>query len=540
MAIKVEPDASLAVREAITFNFRGRHQGIYRVIPVRYPRGGLEFAMRLDDVRVLDEAFRPLTTEVSSSGRYVRIKAWVPGAVDTTRTLTVAYRVRRGLFTVDDHEELYWNVTGDEWDVPIGRAEAVVMGPPGASLDQVRAIAYTGYRGSAGTDYVEERSVDVLTFRTTRPLQPRQGLTIAVAWPPGVVGRPPAWRRAGWFVHDNWPLTLPGLAVALGLLAWRWYGRDPDTSLSVKPEYAPPGDLAPAEAGVLLSERAQPRDVVATVVDLAVRGYLHIEPVTRADQETDYLFRRLKPVVGDPSLRPFELFLLARLFDTDWRLNMRLLSEVRRDYDNVFPPIRDAIYRSAVKRRLFPTSPDAVRRIWLGLGITILVAGAAAYAAPPLWVGQGRGVLGLGLALSGAAIAALAPFMPRRTWEGARAVVRVRGFQDFLERVERDRLARMPHDTLHRWLPWAIALGVTERWIWKFEGLAVDDPSWYDGDGAFTLGGYQRAIAGLSRRTEEAILTSRRGGGAGGWSGGSGMSGGSSGGGMGGGGGGTF
>jgi uncharacterized membrane protein YgcG len=130
--------------------------------------------------------------------------------------------------------------------------------------------------------------------------------------------------------------------------------------------------------------------------------------------------------------------------------------------------------------------------------------------------------------------------MPRKTWEGARATVRVRGFQDFLERAEKDRLQRMPPDTLHRWLPWAIALGVTERWIWRFEGVEVDKPAWYRGDDGFSLAGYQRALGTFSRQAQEAFLTTRRSAGGGGWSGGSGLSGGSSGGGLGGGGGGTF
>ena len=540
VSIGVQPDGSLDVRETIEIQFRGAHQGVFRAIPVRYPRAGFEFALRLDRVQVLDEAFRPLKTDVSHSGRYVRIKAWVPGAVNTTRTVTVAYRVRRGLFTVDDHEELYWNVTGDEWDVPIRHAEAVVIGPAGGAGDDARAIAYTGYRGIAGTDYVEERLGNVLTFRTTRPLRPREGLTIAVSWPAGAVGRPAAWRSAAWFVQDNWPLGLPALALALGFCAWRWYGRDPGPRRSIKPEYAPPGDLAPAEAGVLVSERADASDVIATLVDLAVRGYMRIEPVTRADGEPDFLFRRLKPILGDPDIRPFELFVLAKVFDTDWRLNLRLLSEIRQDYDNVFPPIRDELYRSMVKRRLFPSSPEAVRRMWLGLGIAVLAAGGIAYMLPPAWAPYRSGTLALGLGLSGLVIVALSSVMPRKTWDGARAMGHVRGFREFLERAEKDRLERMPPDVLHRWLPWAIALGVTERWIARFDGLAVDAPAWYAAGDGFSIGGYQRAVSRFSERAAEAITTTRRGG-SGDWPGGSrDRSGGSSGGGFGGGGGGTF
>jgi uncharacterized membrane protein YgcG len=540
VTVDVRRDASLAVQEAITVDFRGPHQGLYRVIPIRYSRGGFDFALRVDHVQVLDEESRPLRTEVSYSGRYVRIKAWVPGPGDARRTVRLLYRVRRGLFSVDDHEELYWNATGDEWDVPIAHAEATVISPSAIPLDQIRSVAYTGYRGTAGTDYQEERSGRVLSFRTTRPLRPREGLTVAVAWPAGSIGRPPAWRSAAWFLQDNWPVGLPVLTLVLGLLAWRRYGRDPMTGLSIKPEYQPPADLSPAEAGALVSERAHPSDVVATLVDLAVRGYMQIEPVTRADDEPDFLFRRLRPILGDPEIRPFELFVLAKIFDTDWTLNMRLLSEVRRDYDNVFPPVRDELYRTMVRRRLFPVSPEHVRGIWRALGLLALAAGGLLYVWPPDWAAGRAGVVGLGVGLSGIVIAAFSPFMPRRTWDGARATARVRGFQEFLERVEKDRLERMPHDTLHRWLGWAIALGITERWIWKFEGLPVDKPTWYRGPDGFSLGDYHRAVRSFSQRTEEAILTTRRDGGAGGWSGGSGMSRGSSGGGLGGGGGGAF
>jgi len=99
-----------------------------------------------------------------------------------------------------------------------------------------------------------------------------------------------------------------------------------------------------------------------------VRGYLAIEPITTAFGEPDFMFKRLKPVAGDPELRPFELFVLAKIFGGDWELNMRLLSEVRRDYENVFPPIRDQLYRMMVQDGLFPASPGVVRKGWMIAG----------------------------------------------------------------------------------------------------------------------------------------------------------------------------
>jgi hypothetical protein len=436
----------------------------------------------------------------------VKIKAWVPGARDATRTVSILYRVRRGLASVDEHDELYWNVTGDEWAVPIREAEAVVSLPASLPPESVHALAFTGPRGAAGEAWSLERAGRSLTFRTTRPLRPREGLTVAVAWPPGHVHRS-LWREARWFLGDNWPLGLPVVVLAVAFVLWRAWGRDPGLDRSVKPEYAPPTGLTPAEAGALIDERAEPRDVSATLLDLAVRGHLRVEEAGEP-AGSDFRFHRLPSPEGGHRLRRHERLLLDRIFAGGAAEHARL-SDVRRDYDAVFPPVRDAVYEGMVADGLFPASPERVR---------------------------GRAVTSaLGLGLSGLVVLGFARVMPRKSWRGVQMLVHVRGFQEFLERAEKDRLARLPKDALHRWLPWAVALGVSERWILGFEGLEVDPPAWYTGREPFTLAGYDASVSRLARQIEQAFATTRRSGGAG-----SGFSGGSSGGGLGGGGGGTF
>ena len=536
VTLEVEANATLRVREAITFEFHGAHQGIFRTIPVRYERRGLEFALRVDDIHASDENVKPLTTEVARLGRAIRIKVFVPGAPDTTRTVVITYRVRRALIEVDDHEELYWNVTGTEWEVPIRQVEAVVSSPPWIPLDRVTTLAYTGPRGIAGTDYTEERADSFLTFRTTRPLRPREGLTIAVGWPPGAIRGPGVIQRAWWFVGDNWPLGLPLLALGGVLLVWRLYGRDPGGARVVKPEYRPPDALMPATGGALVAERAQPRDVVATLVDLAVRGFIRIEAL---DDGADYVIHRTKPLFEDPGLRPLERALLGRFFGSDGTLPARRLSEVRRDYDNVFPPMRDEIYRTMVRDGLFPSSPESVRALWLfgglvilGVGLFVLTGGAGRFVASPV-------LLGAGISLAGLVVALLSPLMPRKTFHGAQVLAQVKGFREFLERTSQDELRRMPRDTMHKWLAWAIALGVSERWIHAFDGLTVSDAGWMTHRGDFDVRRFERDLSRFGSSVEEALATSRRGT-RDTWSGGGGMSRGSSGGGMGGGGGSTF
>src|SRR5437899_2355083 len=243
-SLVVDADGSLVVREDITFEFRGTHQGIVRRIPLRYTRDGLEFPLHLSGLGVYDEASQPLRTELSYPARYVAVKAWVPGAVDTTKTVSVVYYVRRGIMKYDDHDELYWNATGNEWNVPIGRAEVFVTVPPGVADAEMRTFAYTGAPGATGQDYAVDRVQTYWRLRTTRALRPREGLTVVVGSPPGRVAHPSELRQALWLVTDHWPLGLPALALVWGAFVWWAFGRDPASNRSVRPEYEPTRDLS--------------------------------------------------------------------------------------------------------------------------------------------------------------------------------------------------------------------------------------------------------------------------------------------------------
>jgi uncharacterized membrane protein YgcG len=535
VSLEVRPDASLVVQEHLTIQFQGHHQGVFRLIPVRELRHGLAQDLRVDDVYVLDDAHAPLRTEVTYPGRYVRIAAWVPGASDTTKTVRVLYRVRQALLAFADHDELYWNVTGDEWSVPIEQAEVRLTLPPGLATDAVRTLAFTGPRGATGADYEEEREAGEITFRTRRPLGPREGLTIVVGWPPGAVRHPAAWQRAWWAVVDNWPLLLPLLTLAGMGLVWRAYGRDPAANRSIKPEYGPPGELTPAEAGTLIDERAEPSDVVAALVDLGVRGYIAVEPVG----DGDFRFRRMRSLHDDPQLSPLEVFVLQKVFGEELTLSERHLSELHHNADHVFEPIRDAIYRAMVARRAFPRSPFWIRQGWGALGIAMIFVGGALFVGLEPFAGL-RWSLAAGVFASGLIVLGIGQVMPRRTWRGVRLVVHLRGFQEFLERAEKDRLERLPPDTLHRWLPWAIALGVSEQWIHRFQGLPVDAPSWYRVRQPFTLSSYRDDLQRFGRGVQKVLAAGRSDGSGRAGGGRSGFSSGSSGGGRGGGGGGTF
>ncbi len=544
--LQVTREADLLVHETIAFAFRGSHQGIFRTIPLRYERHGFNYDLRLDAIQVLDDRGNPLRSEISYPGRYVKIKAWVPGAQDATRTVTIRYRVRRALLAFDDHDELYWNVTGNEWSVPIRTAEASVALPASVPMESAQTVAYTGPLGAVGRDYTLERVENFLVFQTSRPLRIGEGLTVVVGWPSGHVRFPSRIQEVAWFLLDQRWFALPLVVLAGCLLAWRGLGRDPLGSRSIKPEYDPPPGLRAGEVGTLVDEIAHPRDVVATVVDLAVRGHLTIERVTTALDETDYLFKLTRPWLGDPDIAPFEVIVLAQVFGRGGATPLKLLSEVRQDSKAIFPPIRDQLYRDLVEKRYFLASPQSVRRFWRAIGGSLLAAPLillfASLQSGLDWLTASLSPSMLvAFAASGLVVLAFARVMPRKTLRGAQAKLHILGFQEFLERAEKDRLTRLGPDALHKWLPHAIALGVEEAWISRFNGITVSTPAWYESDRPFTLSGYSREVRNFGRDVQVAWLSARRGSEGSTASGGdSGFSGGSSGGGFGGGGGGTF
>jgi hypothetical protein len=524
--LAVEPDASLWVKEEIAVRFRGAHRGVFRRIPLRARRPGVDHRLRIEDVRAADAADAPLKTEISSDDTSLTIKAWVPDARDTTRRVTFTYRVHRTVRGFEDHDELYWNATGTEWGVPIRRAEASIILPASVPDDGVRAAAYTGPFGAVGKEYEVRRSERVLSVETTRALRPGEGLTVVVVWPTGHVREPGWFRELTWLLGDWRAGALPLAALIGCLLVWWRTGRDPVHPHVVKPEYEPPSRLGAGEIGTIVDETVHGRDVVAALVELAVRGFIRIERVSG-----DFRLTALKPWAGDASVKPYETAILGQVFASGTPGEHHLLSELRRDDGAVIGPLRTRLYKDLTAAGYFFGSPETVRLAWRFVGGGIALAGGALL--PP-------GIITLktfvALAAAGIIVIAFARAMPRRTLRGALARRHILGFQEFLQRAEKDHLRRLAPDTLHRFLPHAIALGVEEAWIAGFAGLPVAAPSWYDSTDGFTVGGYGSEICALRDEVTSAWSTSPRGSG----DSDGGSSGGSSGGGDGGGGGGTF
>lgn len=539
-AITVERGGTVDVTETITVDFSGSWNGLYRTIPVKYrtPQG-FSWTLRLEDIRATDQAGTPLRVEQSRERHYLKLKMWVPGAVNATRTIVLHYRAANGLRFFEEHDELYWNITGDEWDVPIEAVSARIELP--TTVTGVRAIAFDGAYGSTAQNAIVLVDGSTIRVDMPRPLGFHEGVTAVVGWDKGAVAAPTALDRADNFLAANWPLGVP-LLVFLGMyLLWNRVGRDPEARpMAVR--YDPPKDLTPAEAGTLLDERVDMRDVTATVVDLAVQGHLRIEEKEEKHlfgliKTQDYLFHRQDPPAGARPLERHEQYVLDGLFEHGAR--QVALSDLENEFYTHLPRIKNAAYDRLIERGLYRSRPDRVRAWWT-VGAVMLCLPVAIFGAV---IGDKLGMPPLPFLVAAVVSAVIVGFfgyhMPARTVAGARTYEGTRGFEEFLNRVESDRFARVVKtpEMFERFLPYAMAFGVEAKWARAFEDIYREPPSWYVGTNmsGFNARTFSTRLSSLTSQAGSTMSSSPRSSGGSGFSGG-----GSSGGGGGGGGGGGF
>ncbi len=542
--ITVEANSDIEVMERIEVEFSEPRHGIYRTIPVRYndPRGFV-YTLGVRVQSVTDEAGKRFHTRVSDAGRYMKIRIGDPDRMVQGRmTYVIRYRVRDALGHFPDHDEIYWNATGNEWATTIGRATATVRLPAPLEAGETQAAGYTGVAGS------RERAVTishpepgVVRFESERGFLPLEGMTVAIGWPIGHVHFPSVWERAWRLIADNWIVLLPLVWLGFLIRRYRMVGRDPDPNAPVMVQYEPPPGLTPGGVGTLIDETVDPADITATVVHLAIRRHLTIRIEERKQlfgilKREETVFRRESPPAGD-ALLPHERKVMDALFESGDEVDA---GDLANKFYASIPGIRTALYRTLVERRYFDSSPEDVRTRYVLYGLAAGLATALFGAGWMALRGIGTPPLVLVPAVAGlltwAVFGAFANAMPRRTEAGVRARQWALGFQEYARRVEGDRLERSatsPREAFETLLPYAMALGVAQNWARRFEGIyAESQPGWFSGPHVgqgFSTRAFEHSLSSAMTRTSQTMTASPRsssGSGGGGSSGGGGGGGG--------------
>ena len=545
--ITVNDDGSALVKETITLVFVDQWHGIHRTIPIEYPGpDGTNYQLFIDIKSITDENGAKLKYDSSSSGAARDLKIYIPNAVDATRTVDIAYRVRNATRFFDQYDEFYWNVTGNDWPVPIDRAAAAVHLPASAS-GSLRAQAFTGVYGSTERDATAKVEGSNAEFATNSPLPMRGGMTIDVYIPKGILKEPGGLTKLFWFIGSNPVVFLPLVTLAVMFILWWYAGRDPDPGMSVAPMYEPPTGISPAEAGTLLDDRIHPRDITSTIVDLAVRGFIKIE---ETDDEgllfhhKDYIFHLLQKRQDWNGLAPHERVMMENIF-TDDVPDTRLSSLKNRFYTAV-PVVRTDIMSALKQKGIYTLDPESANAYSFGAAFCIVIPFAIIqyfgwadfFSSVPMLI--------LSILISALIWWLFARVMTAKTVKGARTHIAVLGFQEFMNRVDADRLKVMPPSTFEKFLPYAMALGVEHHWAQAFAGIIKDPPGWYAAPAGYGYGTgfnpilFSSSMHGMATDMHQVFVSAPRSSSTGSGFGGGGGGGGFSSGGFGGGGGSAF
>ncbi|WP_324652587.1 DUF2207 domain-containing protein [Georgenia sp. H159] len=407
-------------------------------------------------------------------------------------------------------DELFWNVVAPGgFDVEIHNLTVAVTGPAPAAA----AACHVGRTGSDtpcdDPGRPGRERVDVAQER----LDEGEGLSVVVGWPEGTVtGAEPAYQpRRTWANTMQLTPATGGAAGALAVLGvggavvsatrrgrdQAYLGTTPGlTPASDRPHrvgparrrqpvavrFTPPDDVRPGEIGTLHDEVADPRDVAATLVDLAVRGFVRIEEVAPEKPEDDVSDWRIVPLRDwDGQLEPYEADLLDRVLGAG--REPVTLSEAAEEYAAAVGTTQEALYRTVTEHGWFTGNPTAVRTRWVVAGVGLLVLGLVTTGV--LVLVRWPAVLGLPLVVTGLVVAFASAAAPARTPAGTAVLAQTLGFRQYLATAEAGQIRyEEGQDVFSRYLPYAMIFGLTERWATTLaeaaaRGQHVAAPDWY-------------------------------------------------------------
>jgi hypothetical protein len=526
--ITVYRDASLRVRETITVNVPMPYQknardekkgtavgmellsdmkqimrtikhGIVREFPTTYrDYAGTTYRVDFKVQEVLHDGLpAPYEIRTVRNGKKIYIGDKHIVIAPGVHEYTIVYTTSRQLGFFADHDELYWNVTGNGWRLSIDKAEATVHLPAGIAASDMRVQAYTGLQDAQGTHYDATVKDGTAHFFTTHSLRTNEGLTIVVGWPKGYVSQPPLYTKLYWFLRDN-SFLLTMLLWLLALCAWSLWcwvriGRKNESG-TVIPLFYPPDGMSPSEVGFMQKKKFDDELFAPDIVNAAVHGLITIfcKQNFLTSEYTLTCVKDVETMKSNTTVSPHEIRTLALLFaqgntvcinTTNGSVISSALTSLKKYCQNYWGHYIDTCMQE-----------KQIGFIISFLGVCAFIKGFLSHLDAPTesWMTE------------------FAPFMctfllgwyyisfillKAYTPEGRKLQDAIDGFKLYLSTAEVERLKIIgtpPTKTsalYEKYLPYAMALGVEEAWTHQFTPIfkALENqghpyvPIWYGG-----------------------------------------------------------
>ncbi len=536
--IKLNQDLSLTIKEKIETNFLMAKHGIYRVVPYIYNHKGKTIKANLKILNITDENGFGVNYEVTNYNQSKKIKI---GDADKTiigkKEYIIEYNVDQVVLDYGDGPEIYWNVTGDEWEVLIEKTEAKVI----SDFGEITKIDCFGCQNSM--------SKNQAIFKGG------QGLTIvAQINKNNQLKTPGSIEKIINFITGNWGYLVAIMPTLLMAIVWYKKGRDKKyltENFFYKPEnkteknvhlfdrphlplvYSPIKGLSPSEIGTILDQKIDIHDIVAEIVELARLGFLKIKKTEYKGvfgiKNTDYELIKLDKKTD--SLNEFQNDLLLSLFEKNTKISV---SELKNKFYKELPKLKSDMYRELDKKKISDGDWEKILSKWLGLtmALNILIIVLLVW----IFIKNTGNTGPMPIAILGVVVSIfLAVKMPRRTAWGYNLYQQIKGLKYYMEKGKWREEVMEKNLFLEEMLPLAISLGVVNKLAKDMKDLGLKPPEYFEG---MVISSFAHDLNNFNSVMATNLTTSPSGNSS--WSGGSGFSGGSSGGGFGGGGGGSW
>lgn len=460
VTITINKEGSFLVKEEIVYDFGENYRhGIYRDIPL---------GDTLIDVKdVTDNLGNSYKYETHIESNILRIKIGDPKKkIKGEHTYNIYYEVWNGINFFSDRDELSWNAIGTEWNVPIKKSGVIVRLPEKLPKENLRLSCFTGVKGSMESNCViNVKENGEIVFESQKIFMPKEGLTIVVAWPKGIIKDIPNSIKIHILLREIWPVIIPFFVFVYLFIKWLRKGKDFKIKKPIVAQYEPPDNLRPAEVGLILNQRITGKEITATLIDLAVRGYIKIQEVfVNNSEDKDFELIKLKDFENkQEDLREYEREILRKIFGSK---NKILVSELENIKDNLkLSTIAKKLF-SETGKKYFVSNPQKIQDRLIGNGISIIII--SIFLAPLF----NNGVLFLAGLLSGFLLILFSKFMPKKTKKGIEAYWHILGFRNYINTAEKHRIKFQEKENIfERFLPYAIVFGLTEKWLKVFEEL---------------------------------------------------------------------
>ena len=470
--LTINKEGTINIKETIVYDFgEMQRHGIYRNInTIKVNEGGKRYKLKIDNLSVKDSSGNTYKFTKSKSGNSLNLKIGDPNTLITgVHTYVIDYTVSGAITYFSDHDELYWNLTGNEWDVPIENSNSIISLPNEISMDNVNVICYEGYKGSTSQNCLAGKTDSNVVVSTSRLLQSKEGLTAVVSFPKGVVKQIEP-------VEDRPSFLITIFRFIIGLFSFWWFlflpfkilFKSVNEKKFVKrnqrivsawfepPEYSDGTVFTPAETGFIIDKTIDHKELTATIIHLAQRGFLKI----KSDGKHNFSFLKLKSE-DTPDLRDFEKEVLKALFSKGGEVSDKDLKSSETFFKNISKFKKD-VENETVGRKMFIDKPSSVETLNMVLfSIGIFTANF---------------FLSFISLLFGRKSA-------RRTLDGVEKYSEAKSLLNFLKSQDEQLNFQSKNQLFfEKLLPYAAAFGVEKIWADRFKGITVEKPDWYEGD----------------------------------------------------------